>query len=333
MPLVESTYCPPFGLKNGHAATIFPVLFRRVPPVDYVRTRLELADGDFLDLDWLKNKNRRLVIIAHGLESDSQAQYMRAMALALSEKKYDVLAWNCRGCSGEPNRLLRSYHSGISEDLREVVAHALELGYEEVFLVGFSLGGNITLKYIGEEGAKIDPRVKAAVAVSVPCDLTSSSLRLGKFYNQIYMRRFMDGLKTKILQKKSVFPDYVDLDGLNKMRTFGQFDERYTAPLNGFSGARDYWEKASSRPHLEKIAIPTLLINAADDPFLDEPCFPREVAENNPHFFLEIPKNGGHVGFSSWGKVGWLEKRASAFFAEANNSTKVAQKVAWTSRP
>lgn len=316
MPLIESTYRPPFGLKNGHAATIFPVLFRRVPPVSYERTRLELDDGDFLDLDWLKKGNRRLVIIAHGLESDSQAHYVRGMALALAKRNYDALAWNCRGCSGEPNRLLRSYHSGVSEDLREVVKHALELGYEEIFLVGFSLGGNITLKFIGEEGEKIDPRVKAAVAISVPCDLTSSSLRLGKFANQIYMRRFMDGLCSKIRQKNEVFPENVDLNGLRKMRTFGDFDERYTAPLNGFSGARDYWSKASSRPYLEKIDMPTLLINAADDPFLDEPCFPRDIAENNPHFFLEIPSHGGHVGFTSRGVEGWLEKRTAEFFGE-----------------
>lgn len=313
MPILESSYHAPTGLRGGHLGTIFPTLFRKIPTLNYERERLELEDGDFLDLDWVKTDSKRVTIIAHGLEGDSQAKYVRGMAQAAVKRGYDALAWNCRGCSGEPNRLLRSYHSGISEDLESVVKHVLTLAYEEISLVGFSLGGNITLKYLGEQNGKIDPRVKNAVAFSVPCDLTSSSLRLGERQNMIYMRRFMDGLKSKVRIKDQQFPGKVDLSGLDQMETFAQFDERYTAAFNGFSGALDYWEKASSRPFLADIQVPTLLVSALNDPFLAPECFPYEIAKGSDHFHLETPKKGGHVGFASRSEEYWSELRTFEF--------------------
>ncbi len=315
MPVLESSYRAPRGLRGGHFGTVFPTLFRRVPPLAYERERLEMLDGDFLDLDWTKSGSRRVVIIAHGLEGDSQAKYIRGMTHAMRRRGYDVLAWNCRGCSGEPNRLLRSYHSGISEDLKAVVDHVLTLDYEELALVGFSLGGNITLKYLGEQKGEIDARVKSAVTFSVPCDLTSSSLRLGEPQNRIYMHRFMEGLKEKVRIKSEQFPDEVDLSGLDEMKTFAQFDDRFTAVFNGFSSAKDYWKKASSKPFLSGIRVPTLLISAKNDPFLAPACFPYEIAEASAFFHLETPEQGGHVGFAGGAKEYWSETRAAEFIA------------------
>ncbi len=314
MPLVSSTYRAPFGLRGGHVATIYPTLFRRAPEVPVERERLELEDGDFLDLDWSGQRNERLAIIGHGLEGTSTAKYIRGMAVAFRKRRWDTLAWNCRGCSGEPNRLLRSYHSGVSEDLAAVVTHALSLSrYREIVLVGFSLGGNIVLKYLGEQGAQVPREVVAAVAFSVPCDLTSSSLRLGDLDNRVYLSRFMGDLKKKVLAKDGQFPGHLDLSGIDKVRTFAEFDDRFTAPLNGFRDARDYWTRASSRPLLPEIRIPTLLVQADNDPFLPPPCYPREEAESHPFLFLEIPPHGGHVGFISKGPEYWSEARACSF--------------------
>ena len=274
MPLIPSTYRAPIGLRSGHLATIYPTLFRRVDSPPITRERLELPDGDFMDLDWSPRKNKRLAIIGHGLEGESSAKYIRGMSLALQKRDWDTLAWNCRGCSGEPNRLLRSYHSGVSDDLGHVVDHAIAQGYQNIALIGFSLGGNIVLKYLGEQGANLHAQVKAAVAFSVPCDLTSSSLRLGDWDNKIYMSRFMAGLKAKVIQKNEKFPGKLDLSGIEKIKTFAEFDDRFTAPLNGFTDARDYWTRASSKPYLPAITIPTLMVQALNDPFLPEACFP-----------------------------------------------------------
>ena len=313
MPLIHSNYRAPFGLRGGHRSTIYPTLFRRVATPPTTRERLELSDSDFLDLDWSPRRHEHLAIIGHGLEGESSAKYIRGMSLALQRRGWDTLAWNCRGCSGEPNRLLRSYHSGASEDLGHVVDHTIAQGYQSITLIGFSLGGNIVLKYLGERATRIYPEIKAAIAFSTPCDLTSSSLRLGEWSNKIYMARFMNGLKEKITQKKIQFPEQIDLRGLEKISTFAEFDDRFTAPLNGFAHARDYWTRASSKPHLHAITIPTLMIQALNDPFLPEACFPREIAKKNHHLSLETPDYGGHVGFVSYGQEYWSETRCAEF--------------------
>jgi len=313
MPLIPSTYRAPLGLRNGHLSTIYPTLFRRVGRPEIKREILELEDGDFLDLDCSRLGHGRLAIIGHGLEGDADAKYIRGMSLALQKRGWDTLAWNCRGCGGSHNRLLRSYHSGVSEDLGYVVDHAIDKGYREISLVGFSLGGNIVLKYLGEQAKQVRPEIKSAVAFSVPCDLTSSSLQLGERQNALYMRRFMDGLKGKVVFKNEKFPGELDLSDLSKVKTFAQFDDRFTAPLNGFADARDYWTRASSKPHLAAITVPSLLIQAQNDPFLPPACFPREIAIASKHLYLETPKHGGHVGFISQGEEYWSETRCCEF--------------------
>ncbi|MEO6034372.1 MAG: alpha/beta fold hydrolase, partial [Verrucomicrobiota bacterium] len=235
---------------------------------------------------------------------------------ALAAKGWDVVVWNARGCSGEPNRLLRFTHSGATEDLEAVVEHVLVTRpHNKLALLGFSLGGNVTLKYLGERGANLNPRIKNAVAFSVPCDLQASSVNLSSRANRIYMRHFLSSLRQKIRHKMELAPGEIDDHDYARLRTFRDFDNRYTAPLHGFADAEDYWRRSSCKPHLEMVAIPTLLINARNDPFLAEACFPFDAARANPNFFLEAPASGGHVGFVTFNRGGeyWSETRAAKF--------------------
>jgi uncharacterized protein len=320
MPLLASTYRSYPALSNPHLQTIFPTLFRHRPRLALTKERLELPDGDFLDLEWNRRPTQQaLAILTHGLEGSSHAVYMRCMARALLSEGFDVLLWNLRGCSGEPNRLPHAYHSGKSEDLRYVIAHALTTtSYRKIALIGFSIGGNITLKYLGEEGSTLSPRIQAAISLSAPLDLKSSAEELAKPHNKIYLFRFLHTLKAAIREKSRRFPDKLSAQNLSAIRNFYDFDTQYTAPLHGFASAEDYWEKASSLPLLNSIKCPALLISAQDDPFLSKESFPTSLANSHPHLFLDSPDHGGHVGFlsSPLGKLYWSERRTLAFLAE-----------------
>ena len=317
MPVVASRFQPPPWLRNAHLQTVWAVWARRGIRLYYERERLELPDGDFLDLDWSRaGHHDRLAILSHGLESDSSAGYVRGMAAALNAAGWDALAWSFRGCGPEPNRLLRFYHSGETGDLGRVVAHAAWT-YRQVILIGFSLGGNLTLKYLGE--ARPHPAVVGGVAISAPVDLASSAGRLDRQRgNRIYLRRFLRTLIAKVEAKALVFPGEIDTAGIRRIRSFQEFDDRYTARLHGFRDAADYWAKASARPFLPRIDLPALLLNARDDPFLAPECFPTEEAGASAHFFLEAPAHGGHVGFiEGWRRRGpnWLERRTVEFLS------------------
>ncbi|TVP77188.1 MAG: alpha/beta fold hydrolase [Puniceicoccaceae bacterium] len=314
-------YHPPMAFRNAHLQTIYPTLFRRTPLITDLRERIDTPDGDFLDLDWARQpKNHRLAIITHGLEGRSRSQYCQGMAAALRRGGWDVLAWNFRGCSGQPNSRLQSYHSGATSELQIVLDHVFSsTDYTAITLVGFSLGGNLTLKYLGDLGSDLDPRIRGAVGLSVPCDLASSAKRLEQRSNRIYMARFMRSLRAKVREKAMRFPAQLSVEGLNSMRTFAEFDDRYTAPIHGFKGADDYWSQSSCRHALDQIAIPTLLINALDDPFLTPSCFPHKAAETNPNFLLDTPNHGGHIGFIEFNKAQlyWSERRTTSFLDQA----------------
>jgi predicted alpha/beta-fold hydrolase len=287
------------------------------PP--YERIRLETDDGDFLDLDLSKVGSDTLVILTHGLEGSSDREYMSAMVNEVNANNWDTLAINLRGCSGVPNNLYASYHSGKSDDLKRVVNYVLvNYSYNSILLIGYSLGGNITLKYVGEEGDNIHPTIKAAAAVSVPIMLHDSANQLAKRENWIYMNRFVRKLSPKLKEKITRFPqDDLSPKVIKKMKTFYDFDSLYTAPAHGFASAEDYWERSSSRPFIKNIKVPTLLINAKDDPFLADNCYPYQEAENNPNFYLLTPEHGGHVGFMTRifekGSY-WHEKEIMNFF-------------------
>lgn len=314
--LQDSSYRAPLWLPGGHAQTIFPALFRRVRHVTDRAERLELPDGDFIDLAWAGSDGKRLAILSHGLEASMGTEYIQGMAGALQRHGWDVLVWNFRGCGGEPNRLLRMYHSGATEDLHSVIQHALASHpAETIDLIGFSLGGNLTLKLLGEDPENLPPEISGAVAFSTPCDLACSSRQLSLFSNKIYMERFLIAMRSKVRAKKQLFPDQLDLTGLERIRTFQEFDDRYTAPIHGFLDAEDYWKRNSCRQFLSAIRVPTLLVNAANDPFLGPGCHPREEASASDHFHFEMPDTGGHVGFPTTGNnaENWMESRVLEF--------------------
>lgn len=302
-------------MRNRHLLTIYPTLCRRVKPVQYTRARMTMPDGDFVDLDFSTVGSDKLVLVLHGLEGDSHRKYVKGMVQLFNQQGYDVAGMNFRGCSGEPNKALRFYHSGETGDLGAVVQHiAASKKYKALYLLGFSLGGNVLLKYTGEQGANINPLVHAAVAISVPIDLANSAIELEKKHNAIYMQRFIRSLGAKLKAKQLLYPDAINLDGYENITTFRQFDDRYTAPLHGFPDADTYWHQSSSIRVLDRVAIPTLLINAQDDSFLGPKCYPYEIAAHHPLLYLETPRYGGHVGFVNFGGSSyWSERRALDF--------------------
>jgi uncharacterized protein len=313
MPFVSSTYKSWVG--SGHVATIFPNLFRVVRLQKPRKEEISTPDDDFLELDWYDNiPSEKLVILLHGLEGNARRRYIKGMAKYFYERGYHVLAWNYRSCGSRPNRQLRFYHSGDTEDIRTVVNHVLALErHNSISLIGFSMGGNIVLKYLGEEGDTCSPKIKGAATFSVPLDLVGSSKVLSRWWNALYLRRFLKSLKKKIEQKAIFYPNHLSLDGFEEIRSFKGFDNAYTAPLHGFKDAMDYWTRSSSLYYLEKIAVPTLIINAQNDSFLSPSCFPYDIAKKHPKVYLETPKGGGHVGFGFFRSPFWLEKRAYHF--------------------
>ena len=318
MPLIPSNYKAPSFLLSKHLETIYPVIARNISDVNFNRERLELNDGDFLDLDWIKKGNKKLLLLSHGLEGNTNSNYIKGMARAASNSGYDVLAWNYRGCSGESNRNLRFYHSGESIDLSLVIQYLqTKHQYDSLGLVGFSVGGNITLKYLGENSQSLPPIIKASVNFSVPCDLKAGAKNLEKWENKIYLNRFLQSLHKKIKLKKLQYPNQINTSNFNEIKNFITFDERYTAPIHGFLNADDYYTKCSSLHYIHKITIPTLLITALNDPFLAKECYPFEQAKENANFFFETPQNGGHCGFYKKNKNGnyWSDNRALDFFS------------------
>lgn len=338
MPKLSCFYSPPPGLANGHFQTLFPTLFRRDIPLKQQRLRI-VSDDDFLELDisvpgFCGNEPRNgcggdffisgsregvgrgVVIISHGLEGDSRRKYVKGMAKVFTGAGFDVIAWNQPGCGEELCRTPRIYHMGETRDLRCVINYAKEAGYTRIGLVGFSMGGNQILHFAGESGKAIDPTIKGIAVFSVPCDLTGSVDMLNKRANRIYMYYFMRSLHPKVRELHRRFPgSFADIDGLSKIFTFSEFDDRFTAPLNGFASAADYYARASSLPLLERINIPTLLVNAGDDPFLSPGCYPYAAASGNPKLFLKVPESGGHVGFVAFNRQNlyWSEQTARDF--------------------
>ena len=325
--LAQSSYRAPLWLRNGHLQTIWPALFRKIPLPRLWRERLETPDGDFFDIDRIPavpgTQACRVVILSHGLEGHSRRSYMLATARALNLAGWDVVARNFRGCSGEPNRKLRLYHSGETDDLALAVQYCEALGYTDIALAGFSMGGNQKLKYVGEN--RLPASVRAAAGISVPCDLEGAAEVLARPSRALYMTYFLRTLREKLYLKKQQFPDALDLTGLESIRTFNEFDERFTAPMHGFRSALHYWRESGCINVLDTIRIPTLLVNAADDPFLSAGCYPQNTAATNPALTLEVPRWGGHVGFVGTGSMAdWMARRVVSFFGQVCGDTRLS---------
>lgn len=315
MPLINSSYQPPFIFRNGFVSTIYSGLARKVNGVVQKRERILLSDDDFLDLDWSfsNEKTNKLIILLHGLGGDAGRPYMLGTSKLFNQNGIDAVGVNFRGSSGEENLKFRSYHSGETEDLIEIIQHIISTKqYTDIYLKGISLGGNVTLKYLGERNS-IPKQIKAAIAVSVPCSLQGSSIELHKLNNVLYHDRFKKQLVEKLKIKQKMFPEKVTDSDIKSIKTLKDFDDIYTSKAHGFKDAKDYYEKCSSLQFLHNIKIPTLLINARNDSFLSSDCYPIKEAESNPNLHLEIPKYGGHVGFYSSDNIYYNEKRALEF--------------------
>jgi hypothetical protein len=261
---------------------------------NYQRVRWITSDDDFIDIDIISKNSRKALILLHGLEGSSGSQYIKGIVHAIQDMDYDIFAMNHRSCSGEINKTSTMYHSGFTQDLTMVLSKLVE--YSSIAVVGFSLGGNIILKYLGNHS--VPKNLKTAIAISVPVDLMSSAVRLNHWKNRPYAIQFLQTLKKKGIAKAKQFPELLDIKQILQIQTLREFDNLVTAPLHGYKDAEDYYIKASSKPELKNISIPTLLINAQNDTFLAPPCFPYEISKNHKNFHFMAPKFGGHVGFS-----------------------------------
>lgn len=322
MPLVSSNYIPPPLYRNGDVATICAATLRKVSTRIPERERLELNDGDFMDLDWFKveKSSEKAVILLHGLAGNSTRPYMKGMARIFNENGWDAISVNLRGCSDEMNRLYRSYHAGVSDDLEEIIAHVLShnKNYKRITLIGFSLGGNIVLKYLSEE-RNHPSEIVAGIGVSVPCDLAGSLGAINRMRNFVYAQRFLMNLKEQLLARADKFPGKVNLNAVKKCRSLRDIDNLYTSKAHGFKDASDYYKNASSLFSLQNIKIPSLIINAKNDSFLSAESYPYKIAEKSEALYLETPLYGGHVGFVTKSDNYYHEKRALEF-AEAQLS-------------
>lgn len=302
----KSSFKPATGLRNPHLQTLWGPLWRKSTPLDHQRERLWLADGDFLDLDWSgpHRNDTPLVLVLHGLTGSSSSHYVLGLQHALQARGWASVAVNWRGCSGEPNLLPRSYHSGASEDLAEVIAHLrAQRPAAPLYAVGYSLGGNVLLKHLGEAGSA--SQLQGAVAVSVPFRLDQCADRIGQGFSRVYQAHFIRAMVSYVKIKQEDFLQRGHHEGLEtlsrlgpltNLRTFWDFDDRFTAPLNGFSDVHDYYKRSSSRYYLGENRTPTLIIQSSDDPFVFSHSLPeaRELANSTT---LELHAHGGHVGF------------------------------------
>lgn len=316
----SNPFKPAWWLRSSHLQTIWPVFCRaKIKNIQLERERLELPDGDFIDLDWInKNKNTPLVIILHGLEGSIESHYSKGMLIKIAERGWRGLFMHFRGCSGEPNRFPQDYHSGQTSDINYVIECLLAKEPNiNLAAVGYSLGGNVLLKWLGETG-KYNP-LKAAIAISVPFELHKASTRLRSGFSKLYEWYFIKCLRYRLAKKFKMQIAPIDPEILYQISTLYEFDEKITAPLHGFSSADDYYHQASSRQYLRKISVPTLILHAKDDPLMSQDTIPKHE-ELSAQVILELSEAGGHVGFVGgkypWNPEYWLEERVPRFLQD-----------------
>ena len=316
-------YRSPCWLPGGHAQTIYPLLIKPEAPA-FRRERWETPDGDFIDLDWKENlsadgNERPLLVLFHGLEGSSNSHYARTMMHAVAALGWTGVVVHFRGCSGEPNRLPRAYHSGDSEEIDWILRRIKQYHPDRPrFAIGVSLGGNALLKWLGERETSAQAILDAAIAISAPFDLTASGHHLARGFNNVYTRHFLDTLKRTSAAKLRRFPNLFDEHRMRKATTLYAFDDAVTAPLHGFAGADDYWFRASSKPWLPGIRVPTLLLNARNDPFLPAHALPSS-GQVSATVQRDFPQEGGHVGFVSGnlpGRLDWMPQRILHFLSD-----------------
>ncbi len=334
LPIVaySAPYSAPFWLPTGHLQTIYAATLASTPEVNYRRERWELPDGDFVDVDWVdptyaeQNSPANLppdlpiVVLFHGLEGNSQSGYAKALMASVKAKGWRGVVIHFRGCSGEPNRLPRVYYAGDTPEIQLLLSHVHEhMPQAPIYAVGVSLGANALLKWLGESGEKAKSIINKAVAVSAPMDLAASATALDTGLNRIlYTPRFVDSMRPKALAMLVRFPGLLDVEQIKTAKTIHDIDNAVTAVLYGAKDADDYYEKNASKPWLNQIRLPTLLLNAKNDPFIPSETLP-VMSEVSEFVTLEYPETGGHVGFV--GSNNWLPNRLLEFF-QAESSSK-----------
>ncbi len=316
-------YRAPAWLPGGHAQTIYPLLIKADSP-PYRRERWETPDGDFIDLDWKEapgtvsyDHTTPLVVLFHGLEGSSNSHYSIKLMRALAAVEWNGVVVHFRGCSGEMNRLPRAYHSGDSDEIDWILRRLKQLGPRRpLHVVGVSLGGNALLKWLGEQESSAADIIRGAAAISTPFDLTACGHQLGRGFNRVYTRHFLRTLKENAAAKLHAYPALFDDQRMRAATTLYEFDDVVTAPLHGFAGVDDYWLRASSKPWLAAIRLPTLLVSARNDPFLPAHALPT-IKQLSSCVKADFPDQGGHVGFvcgSIPGHTDWLAQRILQFF-------------------
>jgi predicted alpha/beta-fold hydrolase len=322
LPLTESTYRAPLWLPGAHLQTIAPARLLPLPRVDYRRERWDTPDGDFIDVDFAlpepASAGAPVLVLFHGLEGCSQSHYARDVMRAAADRGWRGLVPHFRGCSGEPNRLARAYHSGDSDEgdwiLRRVRARYPQA---PLYAVGISLGGNMLAKWLGERGSEAG-FVTAAASVGSPLDLAAGGAALARGFNILYTRMFLATLRRKALAKIGRFPGVASAEAVAVSRNLYEFDNAYTAPVHGFRDTDDYWSRASGKPLLGGVEVPHLVLNARNDPFVPVASLPRPQ-DVSRFVVLEQPKHGGHIGFAGGslaGDVGWLPRRLLRYFEQ-----------------
>lgn len=317
-------YIAPFWLPGGDLQTLYSAFFASTPEVDYRRERWELADGDFIDVDWVESKaiisNQPTVVLFHGLEGSSQSPYAKSVMAATLAKGWRGVIIHFRGCSGEPNRLPRVYYASDTPEIEMLLSRVRKnVPLAPIFAVGFSLGGNALLKWLGESGEHANTIIDSAVAVSAPMDLAATPDALGEGLNRyLYTPSFVNSTRLKALNLLDRFPGIIDEEKIKSAKTIRDIDNAVTAVLYGAADANDYYAKNASKPWLKRITLPTLILNAKNDPFIPSETLPKP-AEISAAVTLEYPETGGHVGF--FGRKNWLPNRLLDFFTLVNNQT------------
>lgn len=320
---ISNQFKPAWWCRGSHLQTIYGGLFRANPEIPLKRERFETPDGDFLNLSRLDGSpNTPVIVVLHGLGSSSEAPYIHSLLSKIHQAGWRAVAINARGSGKELNRLKEIHHGGKTNDLDSIINYLIETKHEKlIYLVGYSLGGNIILKWLGEKEAALPKEVKKAVAVSVPYDLAKAAQNLDHGFNQkVYTRLLLRGLKKQALEKEKQFPGIIDVEKVKNADTFQIFDREVTARLNGFQDENDYWKQSSSLHFLERIKTPVLLIHAANDPFLPVKNLPLEIIKQSPNLKLLLTSDGGHLGFIS-GSIpfrpnDWLERVILEYFKD-----------------
>ncbi len=318
MPLLSSPYKPPIAFRQSDINTVYAGTLRKTPRVAWERERLELTDGDFVDLDWVHAPDsQKLAVLTHGLEGHARRPYMAGMARAYHRAGWSVCAMNFRGCSGEPNRHLRSYHIGETGDLRQTINHALSVtGIRHAVLTGYSLGGNVVLKLLSEDPGAVPSEVLGAAVFSVPLYVEDCNAVINGSRNWAYRWAFIKSMNRKAQGKTRQHPEAGEF---KKARRFDEFDEWYTAPWHGFDSAEDYWRRNSAGPVLHQLRRHALIVNAADDSFLAPSCYPRELAREHEFVHLEVPDFGGHCG--------WVERNTNGDYYSDHRAVGFAERL------